>query len=69
MKLDTVGCMRRCIAFCKEQSIGFVVIGPEAPLVAGLGDALGAAGIKVLRADEGGGAARRLQGLYQGPAP
>ena len=34
------------IAFCKAENIGFVVIGPEGPLVAGLADALGAAGIK-----------------------
>lgn len=34
------------IAFCMAHHIGLVVIGPEAPLVAGLGDALGAAGIK-----------------------
>jgi phosphoribosylamine--glycine ligase len=34
------------IAFCRKHGIGFVVIGPEAPLVAGLGDALGLAGIK-----------------------
>ena len=34
------------IAFCGKQAIDFVIIGPEAPLVAGLGDALGAAGIK-----------------------
>jgi phosphoribosylamine---glycine ligase len=34
------------IAFCRLQNIGLVVIGPEAPLVAGLGDALGLAGIK-----------------------
>ena len=34
------------IAFCRGHAIDFVVIGPEAPLVAGLGDALGAAGIK-----------------------
>ncbi len=34
------------IAFCRNHDIEFVVIGPEAPLVAGLGDALGAAGIK-----------------------
>lgn len=33
------------IEFCRKAQIGFVVIGPEAPLVAGLGDALGAAGI------------------------
>ncbi|MFM9848596.1 MAG: phosphoribosylamine--glycine ligase [Hyphomicrobiaceae bacterium] len=34
------------IAFCKDKSIDFVVIGPEAPLVAGLGDDLARAGIK-----------------------
>ncbi len=33
--------------FCKEKDIGLVVIGPEAPLVAGLADDLEAAGIKV----------------------
>ena len=34
------------IAFCRVNTIGFVIIGPEGPLVAGLGDDLGAAGIK-----------------------
>ncbi len=34
------------IAFCYAQSIEFVIVGPEAPLVAGLTDALAAAGIK-----------------------
>ncbi len=34
------------IAFCQEKKVGFVVIGPEGPLVAGLADDLGAAGIK-----------------------
>ena len=33
--------------FCKESEIGLVVIGPEAPLVAGLADDLAATGIKV----------------------
>ncbi len=33
------------IAFCKENGVTFVVIGPEAPLVAGLADDLRAAGI------------------------
>ncbi len=33
--------------FCKEQRIGLVVIGPEAPLVAGLADDLEAQGVKV----------------------
>jgi phosphoribosylamine--glycine ligase len=35
------------IAFCKERKIGLVVIGPEAPLTAGLADALIASNIKV----------------------
>jgi phosphoribosylamine---glycine ligase len=34
------------IRFCQENDIGLVVIGPEAPLVAGLADDLEAAGIK-----------------------
>ena len=34
------------IAFCKDKSIGLVVIGPEAPLVAGIVDDLAGAGIK-----------------------
>lgn len=34
------------IAFCRGNDITFVVIGPEAPLVAGLGDALAEAGIR-----------------------
>lgn len=34
------------IQFCRDQRIELVMIGPEAPLVAGLGDALGAAGIR-----------------------
>jgi phosphoribosylamine---glycine ligase len=38
---DTAG----LIAFCRDTAIDFVVIGPEAPLVAGLADALEAAGI------------------------
>ena len=33
------------IAFCKQAAIDFVVVGPEAPLVAGLVDALEAEGI------------------------
>ncbi len=34
------------ISFCKSHDIGFVVVGPEAPLVAGLVDDLAVAGIK-----------------------
>ncbi|MFP3542604.1 phosphoribosylamine--glycine ligase [Rhizobium sp. SIMBA_035] len=35
------------IAFCRDKAIDFVVVGPEAPLVAGLADRLRAAGFKV----------------------
>ena len=34
------------VSFCKETNISLVVVGPEAPLVAGLADALIAAGVK-----------------------
>ena len=34
------------VAFCKSETIGLVVVGPEAPLVAGLVDDLSAAGIR-----------------------
>ncbi len=34
------------VAFCQQHAIGFVVVGPEGPLVAGLVDDLAAAGIK-----------------------
>jgi phosphoribosylamine--glycine ligase len=47
------------IAFCRERAIGFVVIGPEAPLVGGLSDALGAAGISHFGPSQ---AAARLEG-------
>lgn len=35
------------IAFCRAENVGLVVVGPEAPLVAGLADDLEAAGIPV----------------------
>jgi phosphoribosylamine--glycine ligase len=47
------------IAFCREKAIDFVVIGPEAPLVAGLSDDLAAAGIKHFGPSR---AAARLEG-------
>ena len=47
------------IAFCRRATIGLVVIGPEAPLVAGLADALDAAGIPVFGPSA---AAARLEG-------
>lgn len=47
------------VAFCQDNHIDLVVVGPEAPLVAGLGDALRAAGIVVFGASK---AAARLEG-------
>jgi phosphoribosylamine--glycine ligase len=47
------------IEFCRREAIGLVVIGPEAPLVAGLGDALRAVGVAVFGPDA---AAAQLEG-------
>ncbi|WP_367715526.1 phosphoribosylamine--glycine ligase [Nitratireductor sp. GISD-1A_MAKvit] len=47
------------VAFCREKAIDLVVVGPEAPLVAGLADALNEAGIRVFGPSE---AAARLEG-------
>ncbi len=47
------------ISFCKSHAIDFVVVGPEAPLVAGIVDDLEAAGIKTFGP---GKAAARLEG-------
>ena len=47
------------IAFCLQNKIDLVVVGPEAPLVAGIADDLGAAGIKVFGPSK---AAAQLEG-------
>ena len=47
------------VRFCKEKHIFLVVVGPEAPLVAGLADDLVAAGIKVFGPSK---AAAQLEG-------
>jgi phosphoribosylamine---glycine ligase len=47
------------IAFCRDKAIDFVVVGPEAPLVAGIVDDLAAAGIKAFGPTA---AAARLEG-------
>ena len=47
------------IAFCKQNAIDFVVVGPEAPLCAGIVDDLEAAGIKAFGPSK---AAARLEG-------
>src|SRR5262245_39922109 len=47
------------VAFCRERKIDLVVVGPEAPLVAGIADDLRAAGIKVFGPSK---AAAQLEG-------
>jgi len=47
------------IRFCRDNTIDFVVVGPEAPLVAGLADAVADAGIKVFGPSK---AAAQLEG-------
>lgn len=47
------------VAFCKEKAVDFVVVGPEAPLVAGIADDLRAAGISVFGPSK---AAAQLEG-------
>lgn len=46
-------------AFCRDMKIDLVIVGPEAPLVAGIGDDLRAAGIRVFGPSK---AAARLEG-------
>ena len=47
------------VTFCRERKIDFVVVGPEAPLVAGIADDLRAAGFKVFGPSK---AAAQLEG-------
>src|SRR3979411_2674913 len=47
------------VAFCRAQKVDFVVVGPEAPLCAGIVDDLAAAGIKAFGPSK---AAAQLEG-------
>src|SRR3977135_3990568 len=51
------------IAFCKAHAIDFVVVGPEAPLCAGIVDALEAAGGKTFGPRKAGARAGGCKGL------
>ncbi len=57
------------IAFCKTNKVDLVVVGPEAPLAAGIVDDLATAGIKAFGPTQGRRAARKLEGLHQGSLP
>lgn len=50
---------RAVVEFCRAQAIGLVVVGPEAPLVAGIADDLARAGIRVFGPSK---AAAQLEG-------
>ena len=54
------------VAFAREKAIELTVVGPEAPLAAGVVDAFRASGPADLRPDARRGAARELEGLRQG---
>ena len=60
---------RAVVEFCRQNGVGLVVVGPEQPLIAGIADDLARARHSRLRANPGGGAAGRLQGLHQGSVP
>jgi phosphoribosylamine---glycine ligase len=55
----SVGDLDALVALARDEAVGLVVIGPEAPLVAGLADRLAAAGIPAFGPS---GAAARLEG-------
>jgi phosphoribosylamine--glycine ligase len=55
----------RLVAFAKEARIDFVVIGPEAPLTAGLADRFEAAGIKSLGPSEAGAQLEASKGFVK----
>ena len=60
------------LELARERAIGLVVVGPEAPLVAGVADALESAGVQLLRGIrvDGGRPPRRLpKALPSGAAP
>ena len=59
----------RLVEFAQDKRIDFAIIGPEAPLMAGLADLFEADGIKSFGPIGRRRTARRLQGLRQGSVP
>ena len=54
------------VAFAAKEPIALTIVGPEAPLAAGIVDAFRAAGLRILRRHEGRRAARSSKGLREG---
>ena len=57
--------MRACYACAQQQSVDWTLVGPEAPLAAGIVDAFRAAGLADLRADARGRDDRDVQGVFE----
>ena len=53
------------IEFARREGVAFTVVGPEAPLAAGIVDDFRAAGLRIFRADARCCAARGVEGLRQ----
>ena len=49
------------IDFCKANKVDLVVVGPDAPIAAGIVDDLNAAGFKAFGPSKAGSAARKLE--------
>ena len=54
------------VSLAREREVDLVVVGPEAPLVAGVVDALAEHGIRAFGPERRGGAAGGLEALRQG---
>jgi hypothetical protein len=54
------------VEFAAKEPIALTIVGPEAPLAAGIVDTFRAAGLKIFGADQGRRAARELEGLREG---
>ena len=52
--------------FAAQEKIGLTVVGPEAPLAAGVVDLFRSRGLRIFGPTHGAGAARKLEGLRQG---